>query len=166
MHYTQIFFTLQRFQEHGDTIKNVIWQTAVSVLSVGVDVVLDFSFWGKEEREKYKGLGQLAGADTQLYYLCAPDKVLRDRVQKRNMEMRMAHYRKLGVCNTKDEGTDEHTKCIAAEDERVGGDVGSNSIYVPVEAFDRYCKTVSLCISSFVYCAARATIRLVSSRTL
>jgi predicted kinase len=50
----------------------------------GRSVVLDYGFWSKNERDRYKRLADTLGADWQLLYFHATDDVLRARLQRRN----------------------------------------------------------------------------------
>ena len=52
--------------------------------STGSNVVIDFSFWSKENRNFYKELIQKAGAETELVYMKASKELLQKRLYKRN----------------------------------------------------------------------------------
>ena len=52
----------------------------LSLIQQGKDVVIDFSFWGKENRNFYKELIRKAGAETELVYMKASKELL----QKKN----------------------------------------------------------------------------------
>ena len=44
-------------QEHDarhDLIEAMLWEVAARVLSLGVNVILDFGFWSRSEREDYR----------------------------------------------------------------------------------------------------------------
>lgn len=65
-------------------VQEMIWQTAVRLLALDVDVVLDWSLWNPERRRKWVERAASVGADYRLYYLNVPLDVLRQRLQARN----------------------------------------------------------------------------------
>ena len=65
------------------------WEAALqkkllSLIQQGKDVVIDFSFWSKENRNFYKELIRKAGAETELVYMKASKELLQKRLYKRN----------------------------------------------------------------------------------
>jgi hypothetical protein len=80
-------FPVERFQEVGDRIKAVIWDVARPLLDRGTDVILDFSFWGREDRATWRAIiGD--GYETQLYYThCSDRDELFRRLKHRNAEV-------------------------------------------------------------------------------
>lgn len=56
----------------------------LSLIQQGKDVVIDFSFWSKENRNFYKELIRKAGAETELVYMKASKELLQKRLYKRN----------------------------------------------------------------------------------
>ena len=64
----------------------VIWAHATQLVTLGLDVVLDFGFMQRSDRERVAGL--VAAADFQLerHYLHADAQLRRDRVIARNLE--------------------------------------------------------------------------------
>ncbi len=67
-----------------EKLKERIWQTAVSILQQGIDVILDWSLWNPERRQKWTERVTEMGAEYILYYLNIPPVVLRQRLQARN----------------------------------------------------------------------------------
>lgn len=51
----------------------------LSLIQQGKDVVIDFSFWSKENRNVYKELIQKAGAETELVYMKASKELLQKK---------------------------------------------------------------------------------------
>ena len=70
-----------------DRIEALLWKVAARVLALKVDVILDFGFWGKGEREDYRTRAAKLGANSELHYLDAPNEVLLERLDKRNAEL-------------------------------------------------------------------------------
>ena len=69
------------YGEMAEKLKERFWQTAVPILNQGVDVILDWSLWSRERRQKWIGRIIELGADYTLYYLNIPPVVLRQRLE-------------------------------------------------------------------------------------
>ncbi len=65
-------------------LKEKFWDTAVSILNHNIDVILDWSLWNPQHRQKWIGRITELGADYKLYYLNIPPLVLRQRIESRN----------------------------------------------------------------------------------
>ena len=50
------------------TIEALLWDVAVRVLALGVDVILDFGFWAASERADYRLRAAYVGADTKIHF--------------------------------------------------------------------------------------------------
>src|SRR5579864_766698 len=75
-------------QEQPEGKRNVlegrlIW-LALSALRVGVNVVLDFGVWGRDERSALRALAASAGATSELVYLQVTEEEQWRRVQGRS----------------------------------------------------------------------------------
>ena len=55
----------------------------VAALRAGRDVVVDYAFWSRAERDDYRALGRAQGADVEVVYLRAPEELLRRRLRAR-----------------------------------------------------------------------------------
>ena len=75
------------YGEMADKLKELFWQTAVSILKQEVDVILDWSLWNHERRQKWIGRITELGADYTLYFLNIPPVVLRQRLEVRNNDL-------------------------------------------------------------------------------
>src|SRR4051812_49006750 len=62
----------------------LIW-LALSALRIGVDVVLDFGVWGKDERSALRALAASVGARSELVYLQVDEEEQWRRVQARTL---------------------------------------------------------------------------------
>jgi predicted kinase len=56
----------------------------IELIKKGENIVLDFSFWNKNNRNLYKSLIKEAGGTPQLVYMKADKELLRKRLQVRN----------------------------------------------------------------------------------
>ncbi|MEM7335740.1 MAG: alpha/beta fold hydrolase [Chloroflexota bacterium] len=72
------------YLEVTDRLKERIWQTAVSFLQAGKDVILDWNMWNYERRARWVQKIEKAGAQHKLYFLNVPKPILRERVIARN----------------------------------------------------------------------------------
>ena len=67
-----------------DPVERLLWEVAARTLELGVSVVLDFGFWSREERERFRALGAALGARTEVHALVAPLDELWTRLERRN----------------------------------------------------------------------------------
>jgi predicted kinase len=79
-------FPVERFQEHGDDVKALIWSVASRLLLRGVDVALDFSFWFRDERDAWvaKARALSPRVQTHVFFLSVPPAVAEQRRAERN----------------------------------------------------------------------------------
>jgi predicted kinase len=67
-------------------IESLPWDIAARVLALGVNVVLDFGFWARSEREDYRARAVKLGASSELHVLNVPGAVLLARLAMRNAQ--------------------------------------------------------------------------------
>lgn len=67
-----------------DTVEDLLWNVAASVLGHNIDVILDFGFWKRIEREDYRNRAATLGVPTVIHFLDVPDDVLFRRLDIRN----------------------------------------------------------------------------------
>jgi len=60
----------------------LVW-LAIRILQVGVDVIVDFGVWSKDERSALRHPAAQAGADCELVYLAVQEAEQRRRVEAR-----------------------------------------------------------------------------------
>jgi predicted kinase len=56
----------------------------VDLLVAGRDVVLDYGFWSRDSRDRYKAMAEAHGATWQLLYFEADPTLLKERLENRN----------------------------------------------------------------------------------
>jgi predicted kinase len=54
---------------------------------LGVNVILDFGFWARSEREDYRARAARLGASSELHFLDVPEDVLLRRLATRNAQL-------------------------------------------------------------------------------
>jgi predicted kinase len=70
--------------ELRDRVERSQWTVARRALELGINVVLDWGLWGREERDNYRLQARAVGSRVVLYVLDPPLQELWDRVEKRN----------------------------------------------------------------------------------
>jgi len=73
--------------DRHDRIESILWEIAARVLTLGVDVILDFGFWARSEREEYRRRARLLGASSEIHFLDVPGPVLLERAAARNARL-------------------------------------------------------------------------------
>ena len=66
-------------------IESLLWEVAERVLALGCDVILDFGFWMRQQRDLYKSKAEAVGAECVYHYLNVPMEELRRRIRERNI---------------------------------------------------------------------------------
>ena len=66
----------------------MLWDVAARVLILlGVNVIIDFGFWAKSERDDYRTRAAQLGASSEINFLNVSEAVLMDRLAKRNAHL-------------------------------------------------------------------------------
>ncbi len=67
-------------------IETLQWDVASRALALGIDVILDFGFWAREEREDYRSRARQLGASSEVHFLDVPEGELLRRLAQRNAQ--------------------------------------------------------------------------------
>ena len=70
-------------KRHG-IIESMLWQVAARALSLGTNVILDFGFWAKEERDDFRSRARELGARSEVIFMDVGEEELMKRVRTRN----------------------------------------------------------------------------------
>lgn len=73
----------QHDTRHG-LIEAMLWDIAARALVLGVNVILDFGFWAKVEREDYRARARQLGAGSEIHFPDVPEAELLERLAVRN----------------------------------------------------------------------------------
>ena len=65
-------------------IEKLQWEIAAATLQRGLDVILDFGLWTKQERDKFRRRATTLGAKTKIHFLDVPFEELIERLEVRN----------------------------------------------------------------------------------
>ena len=68
-------------------VEAVQWEVAQRVLTLGLDVVLEWGFWSRAERASYRSQAEALGARVELRYLQVGRNELWARLSKRNAHL-------------------------------------------------------------------------------
>jgi len=72
------------FAEYAERVSDLIEATWTRCLQLGLNVVLDFGFWSRSERDRTRALVARIGGECRLYRLTCPDGIARQRIESRN----------------------------------------------------------------------------------
>lgn len=75
-----------------DPIETIQWQVAVKALALGIDVILDFGFWGREERREFQQRSEALGAKVKWHFLVVEREELWARISKRNAALPLGTF--------------------------------------------------------------------------
>jgi predicted kinase len=67
-------------------IEAMLWNIASRVLELGTNVILDFGFWAREEREDYRLRAKKLGASSEVHFLDVSEDELMRRLEERNSQ--------------------------------------------------------------------------------
>ena len=67
-------------------IETLQWDVARRALALGTNVILDFGFWARDEREDYRSRAKQLGAGSEVHFLDVPDNELLRRLAQRNTQ--------------------------------------------------------------------------------
>lgn len=79
-------------QENRAKVEALQREIASRALSLGVDVVLDWGFWGRSERNEYRSRAEELGAQAVVRFLDVPLEELSKRVATRNKNLPTATF--------------------------------------------------------------------------
>lgn len=69
-----------------DPVEALQWEVAGRALQLGVNVILDFGFWSRSEREEFRARAAALGAGSEVYFLDATRPTLLARLTERNAD--------------------------------------------------------------------------------
>ena len=69
-----------------DLIETMLWNLASRLLVLGTNVILDFGFWAREEREDFRSRAKQLGASSEVHFLDVSEDELLRRLAVRNSQ--------------------------------------------------------------------------------
>ncbi|MFN8420515.1 MAG: AAA family ATPase [Anaerolineae bacterium] len=79
-----------RTSEHDaqhNRIEAMLWAIASRALELGTNVILDFGFWAREEREDYRSRAKQLGASGEVHFLDVSADELMRQLALRNSQL-------------------------------------------------------------------------------
>ena len=73
-----------RYEELSEKVEAMLCEKLIRFMKDGKNVVIDFSFWSKENRDFYREIIAKAGGTAELVYMKASKETLQKRLKKRN----------------------------------------------------------------------------------
>jgi len=67
-------------------IETLLWEMASRMLVLGTNVILDYGFWAREEREDFRSRARQLGAGSEVHFLDVPPEELFRRLAQRNAQ--------------------------------------------------------------------------------
>jgi len=67
-------------------IEGLLWRIACRALELGTNVILDFGFWTRQEREDVRMRAKKLGAASEVHFLDVPEQELLRRLAARNAQ--------------------------------------------------------------------------------
>ncbi len=74
-------------QEYERKIKDYLFAKSLEIIEKDFDVVLDWGFWTKEERDATKEFFKSRNIDCELHYIAVSDEIWEYQLNKRNNEI-------------------------------------------------------------------------------
>lgn len=74
----------QELDRLRSSVESIQWEVAKHVLALGLDVILEWGFWSREERAHYRSQAEALGARVELRYLEVDRNELWARLSNRN----------------------------------------------------------------------------------
>lgn len=75
------------YAEYERRIEVMMQNIAGSLIKSGSNIILDFGFWTREGRDKYREFALSIGAEPVLFALNCPIETMRNRIRNRTQEM-------------------------------------------------------------------------------
>ena len=66
-------------------VEDLLWSQGARMLELGVNVVLDYGLWAREERDDYRAKAEAVGANVEFHFLDIPEPELFHRMKARNL---------------------------------------------------------------------------------
>jgi hypothetical protein len=64
----------------------MLWNIASRALALGTNVILDFGFWARDEREDFRLRAKQLGASSEVHFLDVSEDELMRRLEERNRQ--------------------------------------------------------------------------------
>ena len=79
--------TGDKHDEYVRRTQNYLYKKSVEIASAGTDVILDWGFWSKSEREYARAFYRAHGIICEFHYISVDEAEWKKRIEKRNAEV-------------------------------------------------------------------------------
>ncbi|WP_218833117.1 AAA family ATPase [Bacillus sp. 7884-1] len=69
-----------------EAVESLMWDVAARIIVLGVDVILDFGFWSRSERDEFRSRAKELGADFKIHFNDISEEELFERLRTRNAQ--------------------------------------------------------------------------------
>lgn len=73
--------------KYRDQIEQLQWKIGKKILETGVDIIIEWGTWGKDERIKLRDEAWAIGSKVKFYYLTESKEILKKRIIERNKNL-------------------------------------------------------------------------------
>ena len=73
-------------------IEGMLWNVASRALELGINVILDFGFWARDEREDFRSRAKMLGASSEVHFLDVSTEELLRRLETRNSQPSQEYF--------------------------------------------------------------------------
>ena len=70
--------------EYCENLQNYFFDKSLELIEAGINVILDWGFWQKDEREYAKRFYKKQNIECEIHYIDVSDRVWEERIKKRN----------------------------------------------------------------------------------
>ena len=77
----------EKHDEYVERIKGYLYQKSLEIVAAGTDVILDWGFWMKKERDFARSFYVENGIANEFHYIGVDDNEWRRRIDKRNRDI-------------------------------------------------------------------------------
>lgn len=75
-----------KLDEYVERCERYFFDKSLEIVSLGINVILDWGFWTKRERSYAKGFYAANGVECEFHYIDIPDDEWKRRIDKRNKQ--------------------------------------------------------------------------------
>lgn len=79
--------------DRHNAVESLLWNVAARLLVLGVDIILDFGFWVRSQRDDMRSRAAELGADFKIHFADASVEVLLERLAARNDNLPQGAFR-------------------------------------------------------------------------
>ena len=74
----------EKHDEYCENLQHYLYDKSLELIESEINVILDWGFWQKDEREYAKKFYKDRGIECELHYIDVPDSIWKDRIRERN----------------------------------------------------------------------------------